>query len=402
MFPTIPQMKWDVKNLEHEILIRCLYLDTGAATIEGCRAALGRVTDWEAVSRMALDHGVFPSLYQRVAETSPAAVPPEVLVNWRRLYKTYTRRNLRLTGELLRVLALLKSRGIIAIPIKGPVLAQVAYGDVSLRQFGDLDLLVRRPDMAAVKKLLMELGYTPSPRLSPKQEIAHLKYNHELSFFHPHWTMLDVHWRFADFPGGGLDPESVFDRKVVVRLQGKPVYSLGPEDMLLMLCQHGTFHLWFNLATVADVARLVESQPSWDWPGLMQRAQETGLRRRLLLGLTLARELLGAPLPPEIVAQIERDAALPVLRQPALGQIFGGAQADGLRERLERNLFHVRIRERLQDKLTYVRVRATAPAEEDWRWVSLPDSCYWLYYLARPCRLLVQGVIQPRRWFLTS
>ena len=53
-----------------------------------------------------------------------------------------TMSNLYLTQEMLKLLSAFRKKGIPAIPYKGPVLAQAVYGNVGLRQFGDLDITV--------------------------------------------------------------------------------------------------------------------------------------------------------------------------------------------------------------------------------------------------------------------
>ncbi|RXM21985.1 hypothetical protein EO238_26195, partial [Citrobacter sp. AAK_AS5] len=60
---------------------------------------------------------------------------------------------------LLRLQQLMESHGIRLVPIKGPVLARLAYGDVALRQFEDLDLIVRRPDLVCAVDLLERDGF---------------------------------------------------------------------------------------------------------------------------------------------------------------------------------------------------------------------------------------------------
>ena len=267
----MPKMEHGVKNFEHMVLIRCLQQGNGAVNVEELRAALGRVTDWGCLLKAALDHGVFPSLYRRVADTCPEAAPPEVLADWLRLYKIHARRNLKITSELIQVLNLFESHGIIAVPYKGPVLAAVAYGDIALRQFVDLDILVSRKDIGRVRNLLDSRGYWLRYSFTKKHESVHLERAHEFTFEHPQRTMLDVHFRFAaDYLGGGPDPEEAIARRVPVQILGKTVYSLHPEDNLLMLCQHGTFHAWSKLGGVNDVAHVLQSQASWDWSGLVQ------------------------------------------------------------------------------------------------------------------------------------
>lgn len=390
----MPQMEHDVNNSEHMVLIRCLQQGNGALNVEELRAALGRVTDWEVVRRMALAHGVFPSLYRRVANTCPEAVPAEVLADWLGLYKIQARRNFRLTTELIQVLSCLESHGIIAVPYKGPLLAAAAYGDIALRQFVDLDILVNRKDLRQARDLLVARGYRLRYSFTEKQERMHLKNAVEFTFEHPQRTMLDVHFRFAaDYLGGGPDPGEVLARRVPVQILGKTVYSLHPEDNLLMLCQHGTFHAWSKLGGVNDVAHVLQSQASWDWSGLLQRAGKCGLRRQFLLGVSLAQALMGAPVPQEILKQADDDASMVTLRRQITSNMFVKNETD--RGQVEVSLFYLKTRDCFKDKLTLVFIRLFIPSVEDWRWVPLPDSCYWLYYLIRPLRLGLQGLVLP-------
>jgi hypothetical protein len=363
------------------------------------RAALAQVTDWDELLRLARSHGVFPSLYRRLADTCPEAVPPAFLADLQRLYRALNRRNLRLIAALLKIIELFASHDIPAIPYKGPVLAAVAYGDIALRHFVDLDLLVPKKDLRLVKELLTREGYRLSEALTPQQERFYLRYTCEFTFEHPQKPMLDIHWRLAaDYLGGGPDPDMMFRRRVPVSLEGKPVSSLAPEDMLLMLSLSSALDQWTTLGLVCDVARLVEARNSWDWPGLMARAGDLGMRRMLLLGLYLAHKLLAAPVPGEVAAQAEADPAVLALYQKVRErQLAQRIEDPGF---LEMAWFELRVRERIRDRFTYFWVRATVPTVEDWGWVRLPDSFFWLYFFLRPLRLLVHGVLRPtlQRW----
>jgi hypothetical protein len=61
-------------------------------------------------------------------------------------FEEIARKNLRFTAELIRILNCLESHGIAAIPFKGPTLAESVYGNLALREFSDLDILVRQSD----------------------------------------------------------------------------------------------------------------------------------------------------------------------------------------------------------------------------------------------------------------
>ena len=68
---------------------------------------------------------------------------PERARDLERRFARNAQRSLRLTQRTAKILACLARRGIEAIPYKGPALAQTVYGDVAMRQFSDLDILIR-------------------------------------------------------------------------------------------------------------------------------------------------------------------------------------------------------------------------------------------------------------------
>ena len=69
-----------------------------------------------------------------------------------------------------------------AVPYKGPVLAQSAYGDLGLRSFSDLDFLISPADFERAKQALAEIGYRPSTELTPAVERFWLRTGYERSF----------------------------------------------------------------------------------------------------------------------------------------------------------------------------------------------------------------------------
>src|SRR3989454_2276525 len=150
------------------------------------------------------------------------------------------RRNLRLTGELLSVLDLFEAQGIPAVPLKGPLLALLAYGNLALREFGDLDILVRRADVERAKRLLLSHGYRPELFVEAAHEAALLACGYHYPLRRDDGLAVELHWSLAprEFPYP-LDAEEVWTRLRPVRLGGRTLYTLGSEDLLLFLCAHG-------------------------------------------------------------------------------------------------------------------------------------------------------------------
>ena len=377
---------------EQEVILSALRVGRGWE--DRLRESLRRELDWDILSRTAGVHGVLPFLYARLKEAAQDLGPQAEMVRWKGLYQANARRNLVMTARLLKVLKMFEAHGIRAVPYKGPALAETAYGDVALRTFCDLDILVREQDIPKVKERLRAGGFRQRYVFTKRQEKAHRKRTCEYTFEAGNGEfLLDVHWRLAARYMLGKEIGGVWDRLGAGRLGGGKVSRLSDEDTLLMLCLHGTFHLWTRLGLVCDVARFLEAREGMDGRELLRRAEESGLRRALLLGLGLARDLLDAQLPGGIGEEVDKDRAVGTLRAHVRSSLF--RREAGSPGFLETGWFQWKAKDRFADKAGYVLIRALLPTVEDWIRLPLPDSLYFLYFLFRPLRLLGMGALFP-------
>src|SRR5262245_51395668 len=168
-----------VLSPEMELLLCCARPRLGGTAAERCRSLVRLALDWEMVVGDARRHGVDPLLCRHLSAIEESSIPAWVRDRLRGHFETNAVRNRLLTAELTKVLARLADQDIAAIPYKGPVLARTAYGDVALRRFADLDVLVRRADVVRAVAALRELGYEPRLRLTRAQERAFLLFQCE-------------------------------------------------------------------------------------------------------------------------------------------------------------------------------------------------------------------------------
>ena len=96
---------------------------------------------------MASKHKLTPLLYRNLNSICPKMVPEDILDELKNYFNANVRKNLLMTGELIKILKLLKFNDINAIPYKGPVLANLAYGNLAFREFDDIDILVNKLDI---------------------------------------------------------------------------------------------------------------------------------------------------------------------------------------------------------------------------------------------------------------
>ena len=131
--------------------------------------------DWDYVIATAYAHGLLPLLYNHLRSVD--LVPTHIRSQLKRESVANSQNVLHLVGKQLKLYKLFRENDIPLALFKGPLLAQMAYGEMSLRQAGDIDLLINRSDFAQARLLLESLGYEMTPRLTPAQLTSHLN-NH--------------------------------------------------------------------------------------------------------------------------------------------------------------------------------------------------------------------------------
>src|SRR2546425_5975977 len=374
---------------EARLLLDCARTSLDPERAEQVWVLAGDHLDWAWLLDTARPHGILPLLHHHLRATGDGAVPAPVRAALSRRVEADARRNLRLAGELVRLLDLFARHGVTAVPYKGPLLAVRCYGDLALRPFRDLDFLVRPQDLATAHQVLVADGYRPWPPRTPRQQTAIRTTWHEDAFWRDD-DIVELHWALAprEFPLP-LDLDDVWARLEPLPLGRTPVRTLCAEHLLLMLCAHGAKHCWERLGWICDVAELLRSTPGLDLPGGLDRARDLGVHRMVLLALRLARDLLDAPLPDPVARRAQADGAVARLVAQVQWALF--RHTPGLpRDRPQLSPFHLRAQERWRDRLRYCARVALTPTLGDWAWLRLPDALYPLYYVVRPIRLVVK------------
>ena len=352
--------------------------------------------DWDSLLREAFDHGLLPLLYSHLNATCRDFVPNPVLAKLKEKFLANSQCNLYLMRELIRTLGLLRANSIEALAFKGPVLGAMLYSDLSLRQAGDLDILIRKEDFFRTRELLESAGYLMEPQLTRAQQSSHLRFHCEIQFVHSdQHSVVDLHWGIAPrtFPFS-LNPEHLFERSINLTFAGHTIRTFSIEDLLLYLCMNGSKDNWNQLESVALVAELLGVSDRLDWASCVKRAGASRGRNMLALGLVLAKDLFESEIPAEVLATLNGHESL---RQTALmiqRRLLGEARKRPTQ--LQRFRMNLRYMDRKRDAVVSLARAVYVPTISDWQMVSLPGPLYPLYYLLRPMRLLGKYQLQNR------
>jgi hypothetical protein len=386
---------------EAELLLCCARVHMEQETADRIRELLRQDLDWVYTIRTALAAGTLSLLYRNLSVACPEATPPKTLEQLGRQFEASALRSRLLTDELLRLVKLLKAHGIPAVPFKGPAVAALVYGDLALRQFADLDLLLHERDAIRAGELLSANGYQPWGKAAEARDMAaRIAKMKDVAFKREDGNVrVELHWRFTPRRMRFLDLDGVWERTQPARLNGEEVRVLRPEDLLVVLCMHGAKHLWGRLDWICDVAELVRLHPEMEWSWVMEQAGAVGHRRVVLLGLQLAGDLLGAPIPPSIRSTIAADRAVEPLAAEVCERLFC-EPPDGLGVVLSGVRFRLRTRERLPDRVRealHVAARLMKPTARDRSADRLPRPLAFVAYATRPVRIVREHGLEPVR-----
>lgn len=212
--------------------------------------------------------------------------------------------------------------------LKGAALAETAYPRPSLRQFGDLDVLVRGTDAAHARTLLELLGYIVDPM--QWEEIVRGR-DCQVNFFkHTERgsVVVELHTELINnalfFGQIHVDDKGLWERAQPVRLAGVEARTLGPEDQILHLCLHLAGHYLAAPQSLRDIAQVC-SVSQIDWPLFVHLAQKASAATACFTGLFTAARLLGTPVPPPVL-----DSLAPRASRRRLEQIAEARAADSI------------------------------------------------------------------------
>jgi len=352
---------------------------------EKLKYLLTRRYDFAAFMTLAREHRVIPQVYRSISVHSELLDGAD-LATLRSAYEENARRALCLTGELLRVLRHFQRHGIDVLPYKGPVLAQRLYGDVTARQFFDLDILVSPQDVGAAKAALAQLGYVPEIKLSAREQTSFIASGYEYAFSGAagHHT-LELKWRILPrFYSVEFDTEAFSARAKNLVIGTYSVPTLCDDDLLLVLCVHAAKHMWSQLSWWCDIAEITRSRQI-QWETICSKAEQLGIGRIVAVSLLLVHDLLQSDLPISVQEWCRKDSEIGILSEQISGMISEGSSYDtGSSSYFT---FMLRLRERSWDKLRFLRRLVWTPSIGEWSVTRLPPELSFAYHFVRMGRL---------------
>jgi putative nucleotidyltransferase-like protein len=288
---------------------------------------------------------------------------------------------LKLASEALQIQAAFDKARLPCLFVKGSALAMLAYGNLGIKQAWDIDLLVAPDDVARAGALLESLGYVrqmPPPDFPESRFRAWVAIAREGLFHNAARNIhLELHWRLSDNHAQLADVLPSGPALCVEVSPGRALRTLGEEDLFAYLCLHGAHHAWARMKWLADVAAWLAGKPQDEVVRLYRAAQARHVGRAAAQALLLSKLLFGLPLPPGLLAEMERDRVVRWLVPVALEAMTGDRILGSMRIEASHFLVADGLWHWLQE------VSAKSIGWTDFQRLALPRPLYFLYPVLR-------------------
>ncbi len=306
-------------------LLRGKGRDLGCPSEDEWPLLLGQAAQWQcgALTYRTLEEA-------RCLELAPAGVRDRL----RSAYVQAATRNALLFRDVARAAAMLARADIPLMLLKGVHLARFVYPEPALRSMADLDLMVPRDRLVEAENLFLGAGYGPTPRPDPVEFCT--RSNHLAKLSAPGGTVVELHWTIERPTSPfAIDLDGLWARADIVPFEKQRVRVLSPEDLVLHLVLHTSYHHGFDRSAIkalVDLRHVIDHhRDTLDWNALVARANAWGAGGVTYVTLQLATSLMGVPVPAAALRTLEHspddevamEAAREfVLRPPILPKVF--------------------------------------------------------------------------------
>jgi hypothetical protein len=289
-----------------EILILCATSEISGSRKEQISRVLAGTVDWRYLLKIAEFHGIAPLIAHNFVTSGLINLIPQHYS--KELNQTYTNtlyKNIILSDELAKILAVFNQHGIPAIALKGTTLAEQLYGNPALRTLVDTDILVRPKELSRAGSLLMDMGYQKVISEHSWEHPFHDTYQRQLQF--P--SFVELHWNLDDQELVSVPQQAIWHRAQSIQIQGSTIRVLSSEDTLLFLSNHLSKEFVHMMKSLCDITELLKKyNGTLDWGYIMESAGSWGVKCSVYYSLRMAQDILEAPVPVSVIRALKPNA----------------------------------------------------------------------------------------------
>lgn len=380
---------------ELNFLLLCSHVDPNVAQQNKIKKMADTSLNWDLIYDIAHNQRILPILHCNLKKIVTEKIPPLIKKKLKKFSFQNTTRNLYIFAFLTNLLSLFNKKNIDVVSFKGLLTAHDIYGDIALRSFSDIDILVKKKTASKAWSLLIKNGFTPELSLDPQQIKKYIGVEDNISFFNTKNNLnVELHWEMTGiYLKNPLSYENIESRLNTIAINGRAFKNISPEDLLIYLCIHGAKHKWEYLEQVCSVSELLKGKKNLDWELIEILSDKWQCINILLLGLNLAKMLFDAHVPDKMNSKIISNKVITNISETLIKNMFHSHYEQLSFFRPERfTNFHFEIKDCFFDKLLYFLRLTFRPTKKEWLYFPVWAPLSFIHYFLRPFRLISTGL----------
>ena len=282
------------RQLDPELgaLLACALAPAGVDLSSVLATACAAAFDDDRILERATRYQVRPQLaahVERMALAGARAIQPRLTT----FAGAARGQGLLMAGELVRVLDGLRAAGVLVVPLKGPVFAELVGQGAGAREMNDLDILVQPHEVGAAVRALAPLGYTP---ILPPQALASpwlTRVTSEIGLLgHGDTMLVELHWQLSPawYPAPCAVADVMARRRERTFLQGHVTWPAA-EELFLVHVADALKSCGQGLRWIADLVQILRCHADLDWAHVREVAARRGGVNSVRVALAVARDL---------------------------------------------------------------------------------------------------------------
>jgi hypothetical protein len=298
---------------------RLIYLlsrtEVSDSALEEIRTLLSKKLDWEKLINIAIKQRVCQLLYFNFNRYGlKSSIPEQVLAQVKYAYYVNLKRNLLFERELLFISEKTGTKGLNTIPFRGMSLIYNAYNNHALRYMEDIDILIEPEDLQKLENILTEIGYQQRPYTFCSMDECRIT-NFDKKISEDLYMTIEPHTAIAKARPYRMSLPYLWKRSIPINLGDKTISILSKEDLILSTAVHMRRHTRkLTLKFAVDTAAILSAgENTLDWDYIIKNAKDNHMVSNLYLSLYLAKELLDADVPLQVITRIKPNSFIDFL-----------------------------------------------------------------------------------------
>jgi len=256
---------------EDKLILASVKIQPTIEELDYLNNLIPQIQNWEYLVQNIVDRGIGPLFLKKLPLLSNSQfVPTDVKTKLQQAYYRTLSRGMVLYDAFKKIAEAFNANGIQVIALKGIYLAENLYKDIALRQFSDIDLLVKEEDGLKCIDILSTMGFKPfqtnmSGFIETHTEIVH--YSPMLLNDVSVEIHIKLHRRNDKYK---LKVGEFVKNTIPVSINGTSVTTLDINDLIIYLCIHLDKHFvggrvqFTSFNDIVNILDVYKEEFNWD------------------------------------------------------------------------------------------------------------------------------------------